>query len=165
MHETTVENLNMPGTNVSVHIINENGERVRTVIEKTHTISRIKNYSIYLGMYDDLQKHTIPGNPDGYTSDLNGDVYIMPRDTEESRFLCHIGGVSLKYFSAGGYNDLKTGDWFGIMIRPTKHYLEENNLAAYNDGQGNMSAESWVDNDMVIVNIKTGEYVISRYME
>ncbi|MBR6920829.1 MAG: hypothetical protein IKH51_01410, partial [Clostridia bacterium] len=73
--------------------------------------------------------------------------------------------VSLKSFYSGGYNDLKTGDWVGIMIRPTQHYLEENHLAAYNDGQGNMSAERWVDNDMVIVNIKTGEYHISRYIE
>ncbi len=166
LHESVVVNNNMPGTYISWYILDKNGERERMIIDKCLGISRAKNNRLYLGLFDDLEKHPIiPDKPEEGKTKMNGDVYILPYDTEEARLLCHIDNVSLHSFYSGGYNDLKTGDWVGIMIRPTQHYLEENHLAAYNDGQGNMSAERWVDNDMVIVNVKTGEYVISRYME
>ncbi|MBO4870325.1 MAG: hypothetical protein J5585_11515 [Clostridia bacterium] len=166
LHECVVVNNNMPGMYISWYISDKNGERERMIIEKCLGISRAKNNRLYLGLFDDLEKHPIiPDKPEEGKMKMNGDVYILPYDTEEARLLCHIDNVSLDGFYSGGYNDLKTGDWFGIMIRPTQHYLEENNLAAYDDGIRNMSAERWVDNDMVIVNIKTGEYVISRYME
>ena len=136
------------------------------IIEKCLGISRAKNNRLYFGLFDDLEAHPInPDKPEDGKTKLNGDVYILPYDTEEARLLCHIDGVSLNSFFAGAYNDIKTGDWVGIMIRPTQHYLEENNLAAYDRGEYDHAAERWVDNDMVIVNIRTGEFVVSRYME
>ena len=103
-------------------------------------------------MFDDLQKHPISEErPEEGKTLTNGDIYIMPLDTNETRLLCHVDGVSLKTFGTTN-NKLICGDWVGIIIRPTQNYI-------------NSTGESSVQNDMVIVNMKTGEYHISRYIE
>ncbi len=136
----------------SVYRMNRDGETETALYENVHSSMRVKDYIVYYGVFDDMEKHPInPDDPEEGETWNNGDIYYMPVATGESVLLCHVDGVTLLSDDLPG-NHFVCGDWKGFRIKPTKQFIDKMGYEADS-------------NDMVIVNVKTGEYHISRYME
>ena len=137
---------------ITMYRISKNGTDEKKLFENALFPVRVNNYMFYYGVFDDMEQHPIfPDRPEGGTTLCNGDIYIMPLDTEEVRLLCHVDGVSL-HMDNSVQNHFVCGDWKGFIISPTKQFIDKTGYEV-------------TDNDMVIVNVKTGEYHISRYIE
>ena len=130
--------------------LNRNGEIEKVLIEEANGCFIIGDNMLYFGIYPDGPHQRDPNDPSKGTRYTNGDIYIAPIDTFESRLLCHVEEAELKYLGSSNLNLLLCGDWVAIVI-PPNHPVEEDKIGLFND--------------MVIVNMKTGEYHISRYIE
>jgi hypothetical protein len=104
------------------------------------------------GAYTDGETHWI--DPDDHSKGrrlANGDIYITPLNGGESRLLCHIDGYEPRTAAiacANSKNVMICGDWIAIM---TPQKISDN--------------EPGNNNRMILLNMKTGEYHISRYTE
>ena len=126
------------------------GNVEKVLVEMCRTPIVVGGNRVYLGPVDDgVPRLYDPKDPSKGTMYSNGDIFILPLDTEESRLLCHVDGVNIIGFS-DSHNKLICGDWIGIYISPN-YPTSTDKISVYND--------------MVIVNMKTGEYHISRYIE
>ncbi len=130
--------------------LDKNGNVDKVMIEKGYMPMVVGENMIYFGPVADDEPHLY--DPDDQTRGImysNGDIFIMSLETGETRLLCHVDGINIVSYGFA-HNRLICGDWIGIVISPN-YPLTTDKIGEYND--------------MVIVNMKTGEYNISRYIE
>ncbi len=139
---------------MSVAELSRNGEFVKYLVESCQFPIICGDKMLYMGVYaKGEEKKRDPLSAFQGTRYNNGDIFIMSLDTGESRLLCHIEeaepyswGMSSMY----GTSWPICGDWISIITVP--------NYSIGTDKIGLL-------NDMILVNMKTGEYHISRYIE
>ncbi len=112
------------------------GEIEKVLLEKTYDSIIVGDSMLYYGVTDEgPYKH---------------DIYIAPIETFEARFLCHIEEAEPKSIGFSTNNLLLSGDWMAFVTKPN-YPLTEDKIGIFSD--------------MILVNMKTGEYHISRYIE
>ncbi len=129
--------------------LDRNGETEKMLIEHSNKAIIVGSNMLYLGDGKTTRPvdHDDPSKGEVSTA---GDIYIAPLDTFKSRLLCHIEEAEPYTWGTSNLNLMLCGDWIAVMIFPN-HPLDEDKIGIFND--------------MVIVNMKTGEYHISRYIE
>jgi hypothetical protein len=131
--------------------LDRNGEVEKILIENSHMALIVGDSMIYFGTYDDGKTHwRDPEKPEKGQILSNGDIYIAPLDTFEFRLLCHIEEAEPFDIARSNLNMLLSGDWVAIDT-PPNYPTTEDKIGTFND--------------MILVNMKTGEYHISRYIE
>lgn len=136
----------------NIHLLDRDGNTVKTVVKRGRYPSIRDDCIMYYGMTDDPWGKGNPLYPEvGKGSNpCTGDIFIVPFDTWEPKLLCHIENG---YFGLTGFpqNPCVCGDWVGIATVDTY--------------ERSKSLNSDSDSNLVLVNLKTGEYHISRYIE
>lgn len=137
----------------NIYLIDRDGNTIKTVIEKGRYPSIRDDCILYYGTTDDLFGFSNPMYPEVGKGDnpCTGDIFITPFDTWEPKLLCHIDNG---YFGLTGFpqNPCVCGDWVGIATIDKYEYAKSLDFKE-------------TDSSLVLVNLKTGEFHISRYVE
>ena len=129
--------------------LDRSGSVEKVLIENSYFGFPVGNNFIYFGTDGGGSLH-----PNGENK-ANGDIYIAPLDTFESRLLCHVEEVKPYGFASSYLNALLSGDWIAL------NYQSKNPESENPESENRIGADA----DMLLVNMVTGEYHISRYME
>ncbi len=139
------------GIYTTVLQLDKDGNTEKTLVEKGRFPMIFGDQMIYLGVFPDGEPHPRdPDDPDKGTTVTNGDVYSVSLDTGETKLLCHIEEAEPYFWGFSSSNTLMCGDWAAI-----------NTPSNYPSGTDKIGTQS----DMILVNVKTGEYHISRFIE
>ena len=139
------------GIYTTVLQLDKDGNTEKTIVEKGRFPMIFGDQMIYFGVFPDGEPHPRdPDNPDKGTTVTNGDVYSVSLDTGETKLLCHIEEAEPYFWGLSGGNTLTCGDWAAINT-PSNYPAGTDKIGTYSD--------------MILVNIKTGEYHISRFIE
>lgn len=143
------KSLSTNGIYTTVLQLDKDGNTEKTIVDKGRFPTIIGDKMIYLGVFPDGVPHQRdPENSEEGETVVTGDIYIVSIDNGDSKLLCHIDGIE-PYAFGSSENTMICGDWIGIYAVPNKVALETEG----------------VNSDVIIVNMKTGEYHISRYIE
>lgn len=138
----------------NTYLLDREGNIIKTVVEKGRYPSIRDDCILYYGTTDDLFGYDNPIYPEEVGKGDNpctGDIFIVPFDTWEPKLLCHIENG---YFGLTGLpqNPCVCGDWIGIATIDT---YERAKSLDFNES----------DSNLILINLKTGEYHVSRYIE
>ena len=129
--------------------LDRSGSVEKVLIENSYFGFPVGNNFIYFGTDGGGSLHPNSENK------ANGDIYIASLDTFESRLLCHVEEVKPYGCARSYHNALLSGDWIAL------NYQSKNPESENPESENRIG----VDADMLLVNMVTGEYHISRYME
>lgn len=129
--------------------LDRSGSVEKVLIENSYFGFPVGNNFIYFGTDGGGSLHPNSENK------ANGDIYIASLDTFESRLLCHVEEVKPYGCARSYHNALLSGDWIAL------NYQSKNPESENPESENRIGADA----DMLLVNMVTGEYHISRYME